>query len=97
MNRGETFREAMERELREELGAEFEIRERFLSVDFEVGSVEMRLNSYFVETEQKEFDLKDHSEVRWVKLKDLEKFDLLEADVPIARALAAGIQPTEAL
>jgi 8-oxo-dGTP diphosphatase len=88
---GEQPRDAMRRELMEELGIQAVIGEEVARLVHEYpggGSVELRffdVRSYTGEIENRIF-----REIRWVGLTELGQLDFLEADLPLVRDLAAG-------
>lgn len=85
---GETHRECLARELREELHIEAEIGEYLAenSHDYDFGIVHLCV--YLVNAWHGEIALTVHDDMRWVPLKELASFPgLLPADVPVARAL----------
>ena len=88
---GEQPRDAMRRELEEELGIEATIGDEVARIVHEYpggGSVELRffdVRSYKGEIENRIF-----KEVRWVERGELSKLDFLEADLTLLKDLAAG-------
>src|SRR5262245_11664957 len=88
---GEQPRDALRRELEEELGIIATIGEEVLRFRHEYkggGAVELRffaVLSYVGEVENRIF-----REVRWVPRKELPTFDFLEADLPLVQQLADG-------
>ena len=88
---GEQPRDAMRRELQEELGIEAVVGDelvRFEHVYPNGGSVELR---FFVVREYSgTLENRIFNDMRWVDPKELSGFDFLEADVTVVRDLAAG-------
>ena len=88
---GEQPRDALRRELEEELGIEAVIGDEVARIVHEYpggGSVELRffdVRSYYGEIENRIF-----REIRWVERSELGKLDFLEADLTLLRDLAAG-------
>ena len=88
---GEQPRDAMRRELEEELGIKAEVGDEVSRIVHEYpsgGSVELRF--YVVRSYQGEIENRIFKEIRWVDPAELGKLDFLEADVTILKALAAG-------
>jgi 8-oxo-dGTP diphosphatase len=87
---GEQPRDALRRELDEELGIEATIGDELARIQHEYpngGMVELR---FFVVREYKgELENRIFKDIQWVKPKDLPKFDFLEADLTLVRDLAA--------
>jgi 8-oxo-dGTP diphosphatase len=91
---GEQPRDALRRELEEELGIlatvgdeVARLRHQYLSGN----SVELRF--FLVRDYQGEIDNRIFRDVRWVALPELAQFDFLEADLPLVRDLASGSLP----
>jgi 8-oxo-dGTP diphosphatase len=88
---GEQPRDALRRELEEELGIEAVIGDEVARIQHDYpsgGSVELRF--YEVHTYRGEIENLIFREVRWVKRSELAKLDFLEADLELVKNLAAG-------
>ena len=88
---GEQPRDAMRRELEEELGIIATIGDEIARIRHEYpggGMVELR---FFIVREFKgEIENRIFREIRWAAPKELPKFDFLEADLTLVKDLAAG-------
>jgi 8-oxo-dGTP diphosphatase len=88
---GEQPRDALRRELEEELGIEATIGDevaRFVHEYPSGGSVELRF--FAVHSYQGEIENRIFREVRWVERSELPTLDFLEADLTLVKDLAAG-------
>lgn len=88
---GEQPRDALRRELEEELGIEAVIGDEVARIQHEYasgGSVELRF--YEVHTYRGEIENRIFRDVRWVKRNELANLDFLEADLELVKNLAAG-------
>jgi 8-oxo-dGTP diphosphatase len=88
---GEQPRDAMRRELEEELGILANVGAEVARIVHEYpggGAVELRF--YEVRDYQGEIENRIFREIRWVKRKELGKLDFLEADLGLVKDLAAG-------
>jgi 8-oxo-dGTP diphosphatase len=88
---GEQPREALRRELEEELGIDARIDEEVSRIRHDYkngGSVELRF--FAVRHYQGQLENKIFKEIRWTERGDLPSFDFLEADLELVRALASG-------
>lgn len=88
---GEQPRDALRRELEEELGIEAVIGDEVARIQHEYpsgGIVELRF--YEVHRYQGEIENRIFRDVRWVKRMELAKLDFLEADLELVKDLAAG-------
>jgi 8-oxo-dGTP diphosphatase len=88
---GEQPRDALRRELEEELGILATIGNEVARIQHEYpngGMVELRF--YEVREYQKELENRIFKDMRWAAPKDLPTFDFLEADLTLVNDLAAG-------
>ena len=90
MEPGETGERCLERELKEELGIEARVGEFLCASRYDYGHLAVELLAYRVPSYQGEIVLHEHSEVRWVFPRDLERYEFPEADLPIIRKLIQG-------
>ncbi len=88
---GEQPRDALRRELEEELGIEATIGNEVARIHHEYpsgGALELRF--YEVHTYQGEIENRIFRDIRWVERTNLPELDFLEADLTLVRDLAAG-------
>ena len=88
---GEQPRDALRRELEEELGILATIGDEVVRIQHEYpngGMVELRF--FVVREYEKEIENRIFKDIQWADPKDLPKFDFLEADLTLVRDLAAG-------
>jgi 8-oxo-dGTP diphosphatase len=88
---GETPRNALRRELEEELGVDAKIGDEALRIQHTYargGTVELRF--FVVEEFAGEIENRIFKDVRWVARQDLVKFDFLEADAGLVEDIAKG-------
>jgi len=88
---GEQPRDALRRELDEELGIHATIGDELARIQHEYpngGMVELRF--YIVREYKGELENRIFKDIRWAVPKDLPKFDFLEADLTLVKDLASG-------
>jgi 8-oxo-dGTP diphosphatase len=88
---GEQPRDALRRELDEELGIVATVGEELARIQHEYpngGMVELRF--YIVREFKGELENRIFRDMQWAKPKDLPGFDFLEADLTLVKDLAAG-------
>jgi 8-oxo-dGTP diphosphatase len=88
---GEQPRDALRRELEEELGILATIGDEVARIQHEYpnrSTVELRF--YVVRQFQGEIENRIFRDIQWVNLRDLPQYDFLEADLTLVRDLAAG-------
>jgi len=84
---GETPEEALQRELKEELGIEVEIKEHLLSFPFRSSHLNVDFIVYRAHLKKGHLQPHDHDELQWVKPEKLMKYALAEPDHFIAEKL----------
>ncbi len=88
---GEQPRDALRRELDEELGIVATVGDELARIQHEYpngGMVELRF--YIVKDFKGEIENRIFRDIQWAKPNDLPKFDFLEADLTLVNDLAAG-------
>jgi len=88
---GEQPRDALRRELEEELGIEAEIGEEVARIKHDYrsgGSVELRF--FVVRKYRGELENRIFRDIKWTKREELPSYDFLEADLELVKDLAAG-------
>ena len=84
---GETKKEALKRELCEELNIEPNINDLYLTVVHQYPDFELTMHSFLCESDSKEVTLNEHISSQWLEIEDLLKLDWAEADIPIVHKL----------
>ncbi len=88
---GEAVRDALARELREELGIEARIGDEIERYDFSYSAGNVTRLIFFQVTEFTGEPVNlDFAQIAWVTRKDLPDYDFLEGDVAFVRRLANG-------
>lgn len=94
---GEQPRDALRRELNEELGIDATIGHEVARIRHEYkGGSAVELRFYAVREYQGEIENRIFKDLRWAKPTDLPSFDFLEADLQLVRDLAEGKIATHA-
>lgn len=90
IEKGESKKEALIRELHEELNISININSLYLTVVHEYPDFELTMHSFICEVETKELTLNEHIKQEWLTIKELEKLDWAAADIPIVNKLLAN-------
>lgn len=88
---GEQPRDALRRELDEELGIDAQIGQEVARIRHEYkggGAVELRF--YFVQKYKGEIENRIFRDIRWAQRSELTSFDFLEADLTLVEDLSTG-------
>jgi len=83
----ETKREALKRELKEELNIDVSINEFFLTVEYQYPDFEIVMHSFLVDVESRELILNEHISHQWLSPNELGPLDWAAADLPIVEKL----------
>lgn len=81
----ETPQECLVRELKEELSIEVSIGKFCTEVTHDYGDMQVNLIAYYCTIIGGKIQVSVHDKYKWVEIKDLLKYALLPADVPIAK------------
>ena len=84
----ESPREALARELREELRLDAKIGEHILTVDHEYDFAVISLATYFCAVSSPAIKLTEHTEYRWLEPTDLYTVEWAPADIPTVEIIA---------
>ena len=88
---GEDLRDALHRELDEELGIDAVIGRKIAAIQHTYASgAALELYFYRVDQFKREIQNRIFRDVRWVDCKDLPTYDFLEADIHLVKDLSAG-------
>ena len=86
---GETRAEALQRELREEMALEVEVKEEdyYMSVEHTYPDFKITMHSFICQVESQAFERKEHIDHKWLTRKELMALDWAPADIPIVKRL----------
>ena len=84
---GETKKEALKRELIEELNIRPKIHDLYLTVVHPYPDFEITMHSFICEIDSKEVTLNEHISLVWLKKNELLNLDWAAADIPIVHKL----------
>lgn len=84
---GETHKEALTREILEELDTKISVGDHFLSVDHQYTSFRLIMHTYICTVIHGEFKLLEHNSSKWLMREELLSLDWAEADIPIVNKL----------
>ena len=88
IEKGESKKEALKRELIEELDfTPTKVDSLFLTVVHKYPDFELTMHSFKCHSETKNIQLNEHISSQWLTIKDIDKLDWAEADIPIVNRL----------
>lgn len=83
----ETPKEALQREILEELGINVAVKEELTTVEHRYNEIAIRLKAFHVSTEQIPLSSTDHDILEWVTIPEMHRYDMAEADLPLIAQL----------
>ncbi len=86
---GETPRQALARELREELGIEAEVGDYLLTVEYDYPEFHLHMDCYLAAVAAGKLTLREHSACRWLHRQELDALPWLPADLQLVAYLQA--------
>lgn len=84
---GESQKNALKRELLEELNLNVKIGPLFKTINHNYDTFSITMHSYLCELNSISLKLKEHLDYKWLPLKELKNLDWAEADIPIVESL----------
>ncbi|EML0283666.1 MULTISPECIES: (deoxy)nucleoside triphosphate pyrophosphohydrolase [Vibrio] len=83
----ETGEQAIMRELKEELRIDIPTAEYFMTVEHSYPDFHITMHAYICPVENRDIELTEHIDAKWLSLEDLPELDWAAADVPIVNKL----------
>ena len=77
---GESFREALSREIKEELNIEIKVHEKLAQESYKDHRIDVNLYYYLCTKKSGKTRLNEHENIAWVAKKDFSKYDFVEGD-----------------
>ncbi len=90
VDKGETPRQCLEREMREEFGIRVTAGEYLGSNIYHYDHVSIELLAFRAYWNEGDITLRDHAEYKWIKIEELLKYDFAPADLPFVKRLRRG-------
>ncbi|MDO5556907.1 MAG: (deoxy)nucleoside triphosphate pyrophosphohydrolase [Clostridia bacterium] len=80
VEKGETYQEALKREIKEELNAEIEVEEYFDTNIFEYPDRKIKLIVYKAKLMSDDIELLEHEDAKWISEEELGNYEFAGAD-----------------
>ena len=90
---GETAREALVREIREELEARIEVGEQITTVEYDYPGFHLSMDCFWAAVAEGELVLREHEAARWLGKDELETVPWLPADRELLARIREALDP----
>ena len=87
LEEGESEREALNREIKEELKVEIDVMQKLMTVDHEYPDFQLVMHAYACLAPHRNLTLTEHTALEWRRSENLSGLDWAAADVPIVECL----------
>ncbi|HHW69030.1 MAG TPA: 8-oxo-dGTP diphosphatase MutT [Tenericutes bacterium] len=84
---GESPKEALRRELYEELNLDIEIKDYIMTVEHQYPTFFITMHAYYCDVENRDIILNEHLDSKWLDKEKLDTLDWAEADIPIVEKI----------
>ena len=92
---GETPKEALKREIMEELDTEIKVGKLIDTIEYDYPTFHLSMDCFWCEIVKGELVLKEHEAARWLTREQLGEVEWLPADVAVAKEIAGDMTPAE--
>ncbi len=89
---GETESQALIREIKEELGLDIEVSDKYFTVDHVYPDFKLIMHSYLCQSHSAEIQLHEHVAYQWLAVNQFNELDWAAADLPIVESLKRDIE-----
>ena len=86
---GETPKQALVREIREELDTEIDVGEKFIQVEYDYPEFHLSMDCYLCRIISGDLILKEHEAAKWLSREELDSVAWLPADLSLIERLKA--------
>ena len=84
---GESWEEALVREIREELSVDIEVSEFLMTVEHTYPAYYLTMHVFKCVLDHGEITLNEHVALKWLSVDELDQLDWAAADVPVVKSL----------
>jgi len=84
---GETPREALQREIMEELNTKIEVGELIETIEYDYPTFHLSMDCFWSEIIEGDLELKEHAASKWLSLEELDSVEWLPADIDLIHKL----------
>ena len=88
---GETPKEALKREIMEELDTEIEVGELIETIEYDYPTFHLSMDCFWAEIVKGDLVLREHEAAKWLTKEQLESVDWLPADLGLGEKVIVGM------
>ncbi len=90
IEKNETPKQALYREIKEELSAEINVLDYITTVQHQYESFYLTLHAYYASVDKGKLILSEHTDAKWLSIQALKELDWAEADIPVINKLLSS-------
>lgn len=87
IEKGETHRETVYRELKEELNIEVDVGNHLITIEHQYPNFFLIMHCYWCNIKKGNIELLEHKDARWISRSELDSVDWIEADIDIVNKI----------
>lgn len=88
---GETPRQALAREIAEELNASIDVGDYLCTAEYDYPAFHLSMKCYLCTLVDQSFELLEHHAARWLTAEDIDEVKWLPADIQVVEAIKASV------
>ena len=92
---GETLEAALKREILEELSLQISVEEQSITVVHQYPDFELEMHSFLCRSADRNLELHEHIDLKWLSNTELDALDWAAADLPIVEYLKSDVDDSE--
>lgn len=90
IEQGETHKQALTREIKEELSADIEVNDWIMTVEHEYNGFILTMHAYYCEVLKGQLVISEHLDSKWLSTSEMNDYDFAAADIPIINMIKSS-------
>lgn len=88
---GETFQQALKREIKEELDTEIEVYDLIATIEYDYPNFHLSMDCFWCKLQSDHVELNEHEDARWLSREELDSVNWLPADITLVERIGQNI------